>query len=223
MTRTEILKAIAEKQDLSGANLREANLREADLRWANLSGANLREANLSGANLRWANLSGANLSGANLSGANLREANLREADLRWANLRWANLSGANLREANLSGANLREADLHRADLEKVKNFNFSILPQGEITGWKKLKGGIICELLIARDTPKICSPIGRKCRTSKALVVSLSDGTIGYSTHDPNFTYEVGKTVETGLDEDFRYECVTGIHFFITKQEAIDY
>jgi hypothetical protein len=218
MTREEILKAVAEKANLVGANLRGADLAGANLRGADLSMANLYEANLSMVDLR-----GANLYEANLSMADLSRANLCGADLCGADLGMADLHGANLYEANLSRVNLRGADLRGADLKNVKKLTFSILPQGEITGWKKLKGDIICELLIARETPKICSPIGRKCRTSRALVVSLSKGTIGYSTHDENFSYEVGKTVETELDEDFRYECGTGIHFFITKQEAIDY
>jgi hypothetical protein len=51
-----------------GESLREIAIAEkADLSWANLSGADLSGANLSGADLSGANLSRANLSGANLS------------------------------------------------------------------------------------------------------------------------------------------------------------
>jgi hypothetical protein len=166
---------------------------------------------------------GRDLGGAYLGDADLGGADLRGANLHGANLRGAYLGDADLRGANLHGANLRGADLRGANLETVKNLVFSILPQGEITGWKKINGGVICELLIAQDTPKICSPVGRKCRAAKALVVSLSEGTTGYSVHDGNFKYEVGKTVEATLDEDFRYECGTGIHFFITRAEAEAY
>lgn len=120
---------------------------------------------------------------------------------------------ADLSYSNLSGSNLSEA----------KNFHYSILPDGEITGWKKLQGGIVCELLIPRESVKVCTPIGRKCRTNRALVVSLSSGTVGFSQYDSGFTYEVGQWVETTLDKDFRVECSTGIHFFITKEEAENY
>jgi len=96
--------AIANKANLTGANLTEANLTGANLTEANLTGANLTEANLTGANLTGANLTGANLRGANLTEANLTEADLTGANLRWADLRWANLTEADLTEANLTGA-----------------------------------------------------------------------------------------------------------------------
>ena len=63
------------------------NLNGADLKWADLNGANLSEADLSETNLN-----GANLSKANLSEANLWKANLSEADLRWVNLSKADLN-----------------------------------------------------------------------------------------------------------------------------------
>lgn len=41
---------------------------------------------------------------------------------------------------------------------------------------------------------------------------------------DGGFTYRVGETVvPDSFDEDRWNECSNGIHFFITKQEAIDY
>ena len=73
------------------------------------------KSNLSGADLRGAYLSGADLSGANLSDADLSDANLRGANLSGADLRGAYLSGANLSGANLSGADLRGAYLSGAD------------------------------------------------------------------------------------------------------------
>jgi hypothetical protein len=91
MTRAEILQAIVDKTNLSGANLSEANLSGANLsganlRWANLSGANLSEANLSEANLSEANLSGANLSGAKQAVIRIQgsrhEINAIDADVR---------------------------------------------------------------------------------------------------------------------------------------------
>jgi hypothetical protein len=103
--------AIANKTNLSSANLSSANLSFADLSSANLSSANLSFANLSSANLRFADLSSADLSFANLSFADLSSANLRSANLSFANLSSANLSFANLSSANLSSANLSSADM----------------------------------------------------------------------------------------------------------------
>lgn len=192
--------------DFRLADLRLADLRRADLRWANLCGAELR-----GANLSWANLSWANLSGANLSGANLYEADLYEADLR--------------------GAELRGADLYEADLRGAKNLNFPIAcpEKGTFTAFKKA-GKYIIELEIPDDALRSSSTT-RKCRCSKAKVVSITnlDGTPSdvksvASYYDSKFIYNLGETVEVpNFDTNRWNECAPGIHFFITRQEAIDY
>jgi hypothetical protein len=61
MTRGEILEAVKNCANLSGADLHNANLRGADLHNANLRGADLHNANLHNANLRGADLRGADL------------------------------------------------------------------------------------------------------------------------------------------------------------------
>ena len=197
---------------------------------ANLSGANLRDADLSGADLRRANLSWANLSGANLRRADLRGADLSGADLRRANLSWANLSGA-----DLSGADLRGADLRGAkNIKSVKydeNTSFFALQcpeKGEYVAYKKAHG-LIIELKIPADALR-SSATSRKCRASKATVISITDaagnpaGTKVPSDYDSNFVYETGKTVEvSNFNTDRWSECSAGIHHFITRQEAVNY
>jgi hypothetical protein len=60
-------------------------------------------------------------------------------------------------------------------------------------------------------------------------VVSITDKngtpyTEGVSQYNLSFIYKVGEIVEVqDFDEDRWAECSTVIHFFITKQEAIDY
>ena len=194
--------------------------------------ANLSGANLSGADLRGANLSGADLIGANLSGANLYIANLSGANLRGADLRGADLIGANLNEANLRGADLNEANLRGADLYEAKNLNFPIAcpEKGSFIGFKKCQNNMIVKLEITEDALR-CSATGRKCRCSKAKVLSITnlDGTESNiefvsSKRDPFFIYKVGEIVEVKDFDTNRWNvCSTGIHFFITRQEAVDY
>ena len=179
------------------------------------------------ANLYGANLYEVNLYGANLYGANLSRANLSEADLSGADLSGANLSGANLSRANLSGA-----DLDGADLDGAVNVNVPLMcpEKGSFTGFKKVRGNYIVELEILADAMR-SSATGRKCRCSKAKVVSITnpDGskakeTSACSGWDPNFIYSVGDVVEVkDFDTNRWNECAPGIHFFITRQEAIDY
>ena len=211
---------------LYGANLYGADLRGADLYGANLYGANLYGANLRGADLRGANLRGANLYGANLYGAYLRGANLRGANLRGAYLRGAYLRGADLRDADLYGANLPELAIAKT----------SILPdEGDIIGWKKAyvddTTPVIVKLLIPSDAQR-SNATGRKCRASKARVLDLQDkqgnslppDTTALSEYDTDFTYKTGETVQVeNFDTDRWNECAPGIHFFITRIEAVEY
>lgn len=234
--RADLRGAVLYEANLSRANLRGADLSRANLRYVSLRGADLRDAALSGADLNDAALSGANLSRANLRGANLRgtyllNADLSGADLRGADLRDADLSGADLRYADLNEANLRNADLSGA--KNVPYIPMVCPEEGDFIGWKKAKGSknkVIVKLHIPSDA-KRSSATTRKCRCSKAEVIAIYnlDGTVAeettcHSDYDNNFIYEVGKTVEvTDFSENRWSECAKGIHFFISRQEAIDY
>ena len=218
----------------SRANLRNADLRCADLRCADLRCASLCGADLSGADLRCAALRRASLCDADLSGADLRNADLRNADLCCADLR-----NADLRNADLSGADLRNADLRNADLcgasidQMMWNIYTVFYPlqcpeSGSYIGYKKASG-IVVELEIPADARR-SSATSRKCRASKAKVLSITDingnpaGGQVKSNYDPNFVYAIGETVEvTDFDDNRWNECSTGIHHFITRAEAVIY
>lgn len=215
--------------DLSGSDLRGT-----DLRHVNLSYTDLSNTNLSGANLVGANLVGVNLVGANLSKANLSEANLKGAYLSHTDLSEANLKSADLSHTDLSGANLKDAELSGAILNKVRYdhktafFAIQCPEKGSFIGYKKAKNKII-ELLILEDS-KRSSATSRTCRCDKAKVLSIEsiDGKEKFteveSNYNSNFIYKVGEIVKVDDFCENRWEeCTTGIHFFITKQEAINY
>ena len=205
------------KADLRGANLRGADFSGADLSGANLRGADLRGADLRSAYLRYAYLSGAYLRYAYLSGADLRGANLRGADLRGANLR-----GANLRGADLSGANLRSA-------KNIPFIPMACPDTGAFIGYKKASGYIL-KIEILQDARRSSSN-SRKCRCDKAKVLEIQNlyGDIANvkevkSDYDKNFIYRLGEIVEEpNFCEDRWNECAEGIHFFINRQEAVEY
>ena len=176
------------------------------------------------------------LLGAYLHYADLRDADLRDADLRGADLFLADLRGADLFLADLRGADLRGADLRGANLSELTVAQTSILPdEGDIIGWKKalaLDGApIIVKLLIPSDA-KRSNSTGRKCRANKARILDLQDrqgnslppDTTAYSSFDPDFTYKKGETVHVeDFDTNRWNECAPGIHFFITRIEAVKY
>ena len=217
---------------LNCANLCGANLRYANLSYANLSHTDLSYANLSDAYLIHTDLIYVNLHDAYLHDAYLNDANLNGANLHGANLSYAHLNGADLCDANLSYANLSYADLSDVDLSYAKEVPYipMVCPEeGEFIGWKKASGKIV-KLRIPEDALRSSSTT-RKCRCNKAEVIEIYniDGTIAderivKSSYNSSFTYEVGKTVEVqDFDTNRWEECTRGIHFFINRQEAINY
>ena len=181
-------------------------------------------ADLSDTNLIYADLSYSDLSNANLSNSDLSNANLSNSDLSNANLRNANLSNANLRNANLSGTRYNE---------NTAFFALACPEEGSFIGYKKASlqygASVIVKLQIMEDS-KRSSATTRKCRCSKAKILSITsiDGEENFdeaiSNYDCNFIYKVGEIVEvTDFDEDRWNECSTGIHFFITRDEAVQY
>lgn len=219
--------------DLRGADLRNVDLSQADMRGADLRDANLYHAYLTSANLYHADMRGADLSDVNLRSVCLRDANLSYADLYYADLRDADLSYANLYHADLRDANLSYADLSCADLRNVELNNrtcgfFSRCPEkGSFIGYKAIDGKIL-KIQIPNDA-KRSSATSNKCRADKAISLALFtvsgsevDFDVIASDYDGNFLYKKG---ELSYVEDFdnnRWnECSTGIHFFITFEEAV--
>lgn len=112
----------------------------------------------------------------------------------------------------------------------------TILPDGDIIGWKtcrtrpnKQGGRLLVKLLIPALAWRVGGYAGRKCRASYARVLWVQNGGVAYSHygcgyHKKNFTYKKGKTVRAKNFNDSPYnECLGGIHFFITRKEAIEY
>ena len=216
-----------------------ASLRGVNLKGANLIGVNLRGANLIDSDLRYADLEDANLEFANLYNANLEcailcNANLECADLNKVNLIDADLSNVNLRGADLNNTNLWNADLNDANLEDVKTnihtigYNIACPKEGSFIGYKKANRYIV-KLLILEDA-KRSSATTCKCRCDKAKVLEIENIKTGErikeinSNYDISFKYRVGEIVTVDdFDENRWNECTTGIHFFVDKENAINY
>ena len=227
LTQEQIKKMLEEHRHWLNEDCEGWETMRADFSYCDLGHTDLSHTNLSYDNLHGANLSGANLSDADLSYSDLRGANLSDADLCGVNLRGANLYSVNLHGANLSHADLSYANLSGA--EEVPYIPMVCPEEGDFIGWKRA-GDKIVKLHIPQDALR-SSATTRKCRCNKAEVVEIYniDGTIAderivSSSHDSSFTYEVGKTVEVqDFDTNRWEECTRGIHFFINRQEAINY
>ena len=210
-----------------------------NLEGANLKGVDLSGVYLTGANLRYANLEGADLTGANLREADLRYANLTNTDLIGTYLRNADLKGADLRGSDLSGSDLSGSDLRNADLRNsylkdikvnymTEGYNIACPEEGSFIGYKKANGCLI-KLLILEDS-KRSSATTIKCRCDKAKVLDIINIKTGEkissvaSGYDEDFIYIVGEIVRVNnFDNDRWNEYTTGIHFFMNKENAINF
>ena len=134
--------------------------------------------------------------------------------------------------ADLYGADLYGANLYGANLSRAKNVPFIPMAcpdTGAFIGFKKASSRIVV-LEIPADARRL-SATGRKYRCDKAIVIRIEemDGTTSDLTEvtsgrDSSFVYKVGEMVSVpDFCEDRWQECSAGIHFFINRQEAVNY
>ncbi len=180
----------------------------------------LEDANLSGASFKNALLDGISLKGANLKNADLEGSCLRGGSLKNCDCRGVNFYSAVLEHTNLSGI---------VTDETTKWFEMHCPVEGPILGFKKCYDNRLVQLLIPADA-KRTSATRPSCRCNKAKVLSIwnFDATISYdeawSLVDDNFVYRKGQWVEVkDFNEDRWYDSTTGIHFWLSREEAIKY
>ena len=233
------------------ANFKKKNLKNADFSNIDLSYANFEGAKLFGANFKNSKLHHANfikakanevdftetdLTFADFYGASLVNSNFINACAKVALFNYANLYNTNFTYAQLEGANFKESNLNKAVLDKIStNNNTKYLTvqcpiNGSFVGYKKLAGGYIAKLKIPKSALRT-SAASNMCRCDKAEVLSItkkngknSKKTTVKSIHDKNFIYQVGKIVKVkGYDKNRWNQNSPGIHFFMTRQEAVDW
>jgi hypothetical protein len=187
--------------------------------WLDSDGEKCKRANLTDMDLSYMDLSIMNLTRADFTNANLSHANLRCANLYRAILRRADLTRADLTDANLTEANLTNTILD----EKEQCRNGIVLTEPMI-GYKKARGkGKIITLEIPIGA-KVFSINNNKRRTNKANVIDMQGETELSSMYDIDFKYHVGDEIEiSDFNERYNVECGSGIHFFLTREEAENY
>ena len=149
----------------------------------------------------------------------LKDANLKDTDLSYANLRNADLRGADLARTNLKKVLI---NIHTA------GYVMACPEEGSFIGYKKADGCIV-KLLILEDA-KRSSATTVKCRCNKAKVLEIreiqTDKLLDSvsSDYDIDFVYKVGEVVSVDDFDDNRWsECSTGIHFFMNRENALNY
>lgn len=234
---------VIECVDLSGVNLSGANFSNAYINCVNFS-----RSDLSGVSFR-----NADIYSSNFADAQLCKSDFAKAFVCSANFAGAALSRVNIMGVAFAGVDMYNADVANANIECVtfngvclSNTNIDktkidtdtlneIIPMrcpetGSFIGWKKACDNYIVKLEITDDAERV-STLSGKCRCSKAKCIAIEnmDGadsglTEVTSIYDSLFIYKVGETAEVSdFDKNRLRECSRGIHFFLTRQEAVEY
>ena len=177
-------------------------------------------------------LSFVNLACTVLSDVNLSNANLNCASFVNSQLNKVNFDGADLKRANFTYSVLTDVTFDNA-----KGINDQCPKEGSFIGWKKCKFinrnyPYIVKLEIPADA-KRCSATTNKCRCSHAKVLEIQniDGTIANVDHVSSINrsydgvyYQIGEMVYPDwFDDNFWAECSHGIHFFMNREDAVNW
>ena len=211
------------KSDLRGVDLRKTTLQHTNLSYADFREATLNDADIFNSNLAHTDFNDASLINAYLSHSNLTKADFQGANLCWADLRSCVFYDTSLRDCSFMYSNLRGS-------KYVPYIPLQCPSDGAFVGWKKVNN-VLIKLEIPADA-KRSSATTNKCRCDKAKVLGFYDS-LGVNelniTELANDKYEKCKYVKGEMvypdffDEDRWNECSHGIHFFVNKQDAINY
>ncbi|MBM6991428.1 pentapeptide repeat-containing protein [Mobilibacterium timonense] len=211
------------------------DLRERYIKDADLSGYDLRNIDFAGSTLEKVDLTGADMDGDNvhkvwfkdcpMHAVKLTNCDATEATFRWIDLTDGDISGTNIFCSLLEYAKL---DGLKYD-DRTQYYKLRCPETGPFIGWKCCTEWRVVQLLIPADAKRV-SATANTCRCSKAKVLSIKsiDETVSYtwaqSTVDSDFYYEVGKwAIPSGFQEDRWMDSSPGIHFFMERQECVDY
>ncbi|WP_242961462.1 pentapeptide repeat-containing protein [Peptostreptococcus faecalis] len=201
--------------DLSGMDLSKI-----DFSWSDFVNVKFIETNFEDSVLGNTMCKGIDFSGSNFRGANLENGDFRNS----------NLSNTNCDETVFTGALLEGANLENLIYtDKTIHFKMSCPETGYFFGYKKCFNDRLVKLLIPKDA-KRCSGTTNACRCDKAKTVSITnlDGTGFYreatSFVDGEFSYRLGEySYADEFNDDRWLESTHGIHFWMSKEEALAY
>jgi uncharacterized protein YjbI with pentapeptide repeats len=232
--------------DFSGHNLSHASFQDSIIDDADFSNCVLNDATFENSRLRHTSFADADCTECDFEHADCSEGDFVSTNLSSAHLTDAcfflgSFSETNLTNAQAYSTDFRECDFDECDLtdihtdEDTVGYFLTCPEKGSFTAFKKAElyqssERVIVELKVPASALR-SSACSRKCRVSKAKVVSITslDGTKkykqnAYSMHASNFAYKIGQNVEVkNFDKNRWNECSTGIHCFMTREEAVNY
>jgi hypothetical protein len=214
-----------ERLDLSLRRLSDIDLGGQDLSNINFSGTSFLHVNLKDAKMDHTDVSKALFLECPMQRVRLTNSDAACAVFREIDFTGADFSGSNFFCAALEGAILDEVK----DDENTRFFRLACPATGAFLGWKIGANRRLIRLLIPADARRT-SATGYACRCDKAKVLSIKsiDGTVSYewasATVNDQFIYKAGEWAYPHDFNPYRWvEDAPGIHFFLERQQAIDY
>lgn len=228
MDRGAFLAALAQsKADPACARPRVEN---ADISGADLSGLDLEWIELCGVNAEGCDFSGGSMANGKFTDTKFRSSSFKNLDLGGADMRGCDLTGCDARGANFYCAWLEGAKLDGIiDDESTRYFRLRCPEKGAFIAYKKCLWDRIVMLLVPADAKRV-SATNNACRCNKAKVLTITSFdfterfTEATSIVTDNFTYRVGQVVTPDrFTEDRWCESTYGIHFWMSREEAMNY
>lgn len=201
-----------------------------DLSYYNLQNIKFYYCDLSNVILNYCNLENCSFENCLLDNTSLHHSKLKNANLKSASMRFCNLSYCDIRGAYLYSAILENANLDGIVYnDDTKWFKLHCPENGAFIAYKKALDNKLIKLLIPNDALRTSATM-ESCRCNKAKVLAITDFSEkihyddAWSFVDENFCYKVGETVTVkNFNSNRWFDSTTGIHFWMTKRDAIKY
>lgn len=221
-------------------NLKESNLILIDLGGSIIEDVDLTEFDLGNINFEWTTFSNVNLGKAKINnsiidnsafpGTSLREISIQNSSMKGCIMRHCDLSNADISGTNIFSTVLEYTKLTDVKYDENTRF-FELYPpaSGPYIGYKKCFNQRVATLLIPADAMRTSATMNcGRCSKAKVLTIKSFDETeeyeYGLATIDEEFEYRVGQYVHVDDFNKNRWmDSTTGIHFWLTREEAIAY
>lgn len=236
--------------DFSGVNMTRADLGKAVFIRCSFDKANLSSTDMRCSSFFKCSFVDADLSHSSMMSSDFGLCNFTGSNLSNTDMRCSSFFDCSFVDADLSRSSMMDSDFSCCSGIPEDS---SIVPlacpeEGSFIGWKKVYEfdrcctstsildedhfkAYIVKLLIPEDALR-SSATGRKCRCSKAKVLDICsldgkehpDMVRNYMVFTDSVTYRTGEFVYPDKFDPYRWnECSNGIHFFITREEAVNF
>lgn len=230
LSKEELKTRIGKRKVGERLDFRERELEPMDLSGYDLSNMDFTLSSFQNVVLNGTDFSGSSVENALFDGCPLRGAVFLNACMKTASFRHCDMRDCNIKGANLYGAILEYADLTGIQSDEATQwFRLRCPEKGAFLGYKKCFNNRLVQLLIPADALRTSATLP-SCRCSKAKVLTIKSFDYkesfdeAWSLVDENFIYRKGEWVEVkNFNKDRWMDSTTGIHFWMTREEAKAY